>query len=102
MNARRSGEGAEEAKAGTMASSSGSEMAAPTPRRMVRRLRPAPSRSRLGKSVRRDRLAGIGYDLFDELSERFVPGNGWNRCLAPEREGSELNGQTTRESVLIF
>src|ERR1700722_5798423 len=81
MKARRTG-----AAAGTMASKSGSEMAAPRPR----------------SRVRRENLTGIGYDQFDELREGFVTANGCQGSFAAERVGGQLGSQAARKAVLIL
>src|SRR5665213_3654641 len=85
MKASRSGETGE-AKAGTIASSSGSAMVAPRPRRMARR---------------ESCLVRIGHYRFDELGERFVTGSRSQGELAAESVGHQLRTQDLSEAVLI-
>src|ERR1700684_2773836 len=94
MKARRSGaaavegEGGVDANTGTMASSKGREIAAPRPRR----------------SVRRERglfMGAASHDLFDELRERLVTSSRGQRGFAAERIGRKFRTKATGESVLV-
>src|SRR5580704_6984713 len=92
MKARRSpaaaGEAGVEAKTGTMASSRGREMAAPRPRRSVRRLRVL-------------FMGAANHDLFDELRELLVTSGRRQGGFAAERIGREFRTKAAGESVLI-
>src|SRR5580698_5672509 len=94
MKARRrgaaavAGEVGVDAKAGTMAASKGREMAAPRPRR----------------SVRRERglfMGSASHDLFDELRERLITGSRRQSGFAAERIGREFRTKAAGEPVLI-